>query len=141
VDQAVPLTGALSVELDLVVEAVEFEGAILEVEDFVHETFAAEAGGIDSAERPIERDGCTVGCFLQRILYDLGSKEIEAAEVVFLAILVEETPGAACWHALNGREGVEVGEVGVVGDLVDSEFSLPGTGRRDAGQGEGEDGL
>lgn len=56
----------------------------------------------------------TVGCLLERILNYLRCKQIEAAEVIFLSVLVEEAPGAALWHALDWWEGVEVGEVGVV---------------------------
>lgn len=37
--EGVPLGGALGVELDLVVEAVQAEGAVFEGEDFVDETF------------------------------------------------------------------------------------------------------
>ena len=34
--------------------------------------------------------------------------------MVFLAILVEDAPGAAFWHAIDGWEGVEVREVRIV---------------------------
>ena len=101
------------------------------------EAFAAEAGGLDGADGPVERDGCawggcqitwsevwsrgylgialTICGFLQRVLYDLRCKEIETTQMIFLAVLVEDTPGAALWHAFDGRQRVEVGDVGVVG--------------------------
>jgi len=58
VDQAVPLTGTLGVELHLVVEAVKLEGSVVEVDDFVDKAFATKAGGVDCANGPIEGDGC-----------------------------------------------------------------------------------
>ena len=47
------MTRTLGVELDFVVEAVELEGGIMEVNDFVDEAFAAEAGSVDCADGPI----------------------------------------------------------------------------------------
>lgn len=140
VDEGVPLGGALGVEFHFVIEAVHFHRGVVEVDDFVDEAFAAEAGGLDGADGPVERDGCawvgvlaynlpidmseeeecldlalTICGFLQRVLYDLGCKEIETTQMIFLAVLVEDTPGAALWHAFDGRQRVEVGDVGVVG--------------------------
>jgi len=57
----------------------------------------------------------TICGFLERVLHDLGCEEVETAEMVFLAVLVEDTPGAALRHIFDGRERVEVGDVGVVG--------------------------
>lgn len=58
VHEGVPLGGTLGVELYFVVEAVDLEGRVVEVDDFVDEAFAAEAGGVDGADGPVEGDGC-----------------------------------------------------------------------------------
>ena len=56
VAQAVPLAAALGVEFELVVEAVYLERRVHEVEDFVDEALAAEAGGFDAADGPAVTD-------------------------------------------------------------------------------------
>ena len=53
VDQGVPLGRGLGVEFDFVVETVEFEGRVVEVDYFVDEAFAGEAGGIDAVHGPV----------------------------------------------------------------------------------------
>lgn len=128
--QAVPLAGALRVELDFVVVAVRGEGRVDKGGDFVNEAFAVETGGLDGADGPIEGDGEAV--FELRVggFEDFGGDVVQGAVDVLFAVLVEDAPGAACGLlaglALGGGFGVSVltlrhildlGEVIEVGDL------------------------
>lgn len=55
-----------------------------------------------------------VASFFVGCLDDGGGQEVETAEVVFFAALVEDSPCAALGHVLYFWEGVEVWEVGIV---------------------------
>ncbi len=128
--QAVPLAGALRVELDFVVVAVRGEGRVDKGGDFVNEAFAVETGGLDGADGPIEGDGEAV--FELRVggFEDFGGDVVQGAVDVLFAVLVEDAPGAACGllagMALAGGFGrsvltlrhiLDLGEVIEVGDL------------------------
>jgi len=112
--QAIPLATALGVERDLVVEAMDHEWGINEGVNCVVEAFAAEARRLDGADGPVKRNTDAFCGFFEGSLDDGGGEEVEAAQVIFLAIFVKNAPRAALGHAFDGREGVEVGEIGVV---------------------------
>lgn len=113
VDQAVPLRGALRVELDLVVEAVDRDVGVLEREGLVDEALAVEPGRRDGPDGPVQGDGDAVAGFLVRLLDHVGCQEVDATQVVLFAVLVEQAPGAVR-HAVDRGQAVEVGEVLVV---------------------------
>ena len=81
------------------------------------QTLAAEAWGLNGADGPVETDRDAVTSFLVGVFDDAGSEEVEAAEMVLLPTLVEDAPAAALGHVLDGGEGVEVGDFGVVGHV------------------------
>lgn len=112
-DQAVPLRGALRVELDFVVEAVDRHVGVFERERFVHEAFTIEPGRRNGPNGPVQGHRDAVAGFLVGLLHYVGSQEVDAAQMVLFAVLVEQTPGAMC-YAVDRGEAVEVREVLVV---------------------------
>ena len=59
------------------------------------EPFSAEAGSLDGADGPVERDGDSVFEFFVGFFDYVGGEEVEAAVDVFFAVFVEEAPCAA----------------------------------------------
>lgn len=56
------------------------------------------------------------------MLDNVGREQIDGSESVLLAILIKDTPGTTFGHALDGWEIVIVGDIGVVGHVVDVSF-------------------
>lgn len=78
------------------------------------ETFAREPRLVDGVDGPVEGYGHSFPGFLQCSLHNRWSEKVQSTQIVFLAVLVEKSPGTAFGHTLYRGEVIEVRKIGVV---------------------------
>ena len=99
VAQGIPLARTLRVELDLVVISMGGQWGVDEGHDLVRQAFAPKAWRLDRSDGPVQGDRHSVFELLVGVLDDIRGDDVESAEDVLLAVLVEDAPSAA-WSSL-----------------------------------------
>lgn len=74
--QAIPLTPALCVDVDLIIQRSEAQWR--QIDHGMTELLAAEAGKLDIVEGPIELHALAFDDFLARRLDELGSQQVQS---------------------------------------------------------------
>ena len=93
--KGVPLTAALGVELDFIVVTVGIQWRTNKGHYFVYETFATEAGCLDSANWPVKRNGNALLELLVRLLDNIWGEQVDGAKDILLAVFVKNAPSTA----------------------------------------------